>query len=190
MPAFFIYLRNITYYLMFAAVVSMLAPPGKYKKFVSLVMGFILLNVMLSPLARFSAPAPVTDWFHGLATTHGLSEDPETSYARWRNAYLHTAFEAQLVMQLEGLLSQNGFIVHESRVTFLDDFTALTGVYVTLSRQESRSETLGRPPLIRIQPPEFGRGQQPEPCAVTVEAQNLISQFYHLPTAHIYVAVR
>ena len=61
MPAFFAYLRNITYYLMFATVAGMVAPAGKYRKFVSLVMGFILLAIMLAPLARWSGEVPITD---------------------------------------------------------------------------------------------------------------------------------
>ena len=186
MPAFFDYLRNITYYLMFAAVVGMLAPAGKYKKFVSLVMGFILLYLMIAPLSRFSPAAPITDWFPGPVFNAAQAEDPHRSYAHWRNTYLRGAFETQLTAQLENLLSQNGFVVYESRVAFLDDFTALTTVHVILSRAESPQ----RVPFIRIQPVQIGEAQPPEACATSIAAQNLISQFYNLPAQHIYVTVR
>ena len=186
MSAFFIYLRNITYYLMFAAVVGMLAPAGKYKKFVSLVMGFILLSIMIAPLARFSSGIPVTDWFHGLAHGEAANEDVESAYANWRNTYLRSAFETQLTMQLENLLSQDGFTVYEARFTFPEDFSHLTGVHVTVSR----NETPQRVPFIRIQPVQVGAPEQQEVCPTATAAKNLISQFYNLPTTHIHVTVR
>ena len=187
MSALFIYLRNITYYLMFAAVVGMLAPQGKYKKFVSLVMGFILLSIMIAPLARFSGEIPVTDWFSGLAHQSQSYENLETSYANWRNTYFHGAFEAQLATQLTNLLTQNGFEVHDAHITFLEDFTALTGVQVTVSERE---ETPQRVPFIRIQPVQVSRQEEPEACTTSTAVKNLISEFYNLSQAHINVTVR
>jgi len=171
---------------MFAAVVGMLAPAGKYKKFVSLVMGFILLSMMITPLARFGSELPITDWFHGLAHSESLNEDFESSYANWRNTYLRSAFEAQLTMQLTNLLSQNGFTVYDTSFTFPDDFSHLTGVHVTVSREE----TPQRVPFIRIQPVQIGEPEQAETCPTSAMAKNLISQFYNLPVQHIYVTVR
>jgi len=169
---------------MFAAVVGMLAPAGKYKKFVSLVMGFILLSIMIAPLARFSGQLPVTDWFHGFAHSEP-NGDFESSYANWRNTYLRSAFEAQLAMQLTNLLSQNGFTVYDTLFIFPDDFSHLTSVHVTVSRQE----TPQRVPFIRIQPVQIGEPEQTENCPTSIAAKNLISQFYNLPAQHIYVTV-
>ena len=191
MFAFFDYIRNITYYLMFATVVGMLAPTGKYKKFVSLVMGFILLSMMIQPLARFTTQVPVTDWFGALAP-HGQTNDWENSYEHWRNTYLRTAFEAQLTTQLTALLTQNNFTVHNAIFTFADDFSAIYTTRVTISQRE---EETTRVPFIRIQPPQPIRvgnhSQEPEPlpCPTATAAKNLISQFYNLPLAHIYVTV-
>lgn len=189
MQAFFIYLRNITYYLLFAAVVGMLAPVGKYKKFVSLVMGFILLNMMIAPLGRFSPTIPISNLLAGLPFAEVQSHGTDQYYAHWHNTYLRDAFEAQLIAQLENLLHQNGFTMHGAHITFPEDFTKISTVHVTLSRDEETD----RVPFIRIQPVQpvqIGDGQQAPPCPVTTAAQNIISQFYNLPTGHIYVTVR
>ncbi|MCL2286936.1 MAG: stage III sporulation protein AF [Firmicutes bacterium] len=186
MPAFFIYLRNITYYLMFVAVIGMLAPPGKYKKFVSLVMGFILLSTMAAPLARFGSELPVTDWFGGPVSNEAQNESRETAYTNWRNTYLRGAFEEQIIAQLENLLTQSGFIVYEVSVTFPDDFTRLDEVRITVSRDEPPR----RVPFIRIQPVQVGEPEHAEACPASTAAKNIISQFYNLPTEHINVTVR
>jgi len=187
MSAFFDYIRNITYYLMFVALIGMLAPAGKYKKFVSLVMGFTLIAVMIFPLANLGRGIPVTDWFAGITVSETASA--ETSYTQWRNTYLRDAFETQLRIQLEALLTQNGFSVHSATFTYDDDFSRLTSVAVTVSRDEITE----RVPFIRIQPVQpiqIGGTPQPQTCAVATDAKNLISQFYNLPVEHINVIVK
>jgi len=161
----------------------MLAPAGKYRKFVSLVMGFILLSLMIAPLARFGGVAPVTDWFAGLGYQN--ADSWESSYQHWRDTYLRGAFEEQLTNQLTNLLTQNGFTVHSTQITFASDFTQLTSVTVNVSRQE----TPQRVPFIRIQPVQVGREQARETCPTATTAKNLISEFYNLSTAHIHVIV-
>jgi len=170
---------------MFAAVVGMLAPAGKYKKFVSLVMGFILLSVMIAPLVRFVPQLPVTDWFAGLHTT-SPTENWEAQYHHWRNSYFRQEFERQLHMQLETLLVQNGFYVHELAFTFPECFSRLDSVTATVSKEEAPQ----RVPFIRIQPVQISPPDAPEPCPTATSAKNLISQFYNLPLTHISVVVR
>jgi len=171
---------------MFAAVVGMLAPTGKYKKFVSLIMGFILLSIMIAPLARFSSQLPITDWFSGLAQHQSQNEDWETSYSNWRNTYLRNAFEAQLATQLTNLLTKSGFIVHDAQFTFLEDFSQLTDVHVTVSREDEAR----RVPFIRIQPVQIGEAEQADNCSISTDAKKLISEFYNLSIQHIHVTVR
>jgi len=175
---------------MFAAAVGMLAPPGKYKGFVSLVMGLILVSVMVAPLARFSTEIPATEWFWGFiqgdAPPGFDSGGGQHSYEHWRNTYLRYAFEEQLAIQLENMLVSNGFTVYATGFTFTSDLSGLTGVTATVSR----TETPQRTPFISIRPVQVGLADQPEDCPTATAAKNLISQFYNLPLQHINVVVR
>lgn len=186
MPAFFLYLRNITYYLMFATVATMVAPAGKYRKFVSLVMGFILLATMLAPLARFSGEIPVTQWFYGIIPQEMHSADWESSYIKWRNTYLQGAFEAQLQAQLKNRLSLSGFTMHTAEFDYSDDFSTLTYVNVSVSQNTTQAR---RVPFIRIEPVQIHTNEQTETCATATYVKNLISEFYNLPVSHIHVSV-
>jgi len=168
---------------MFATVLSMFAPSGKYKKFVSLVMGFVLLALILQPLARFGhGEIPITDWFSNIFPQEVADDDWERAYLRWRNTYLRGAFEDQLSMQLESLLSD--FTVYSSEFTYSDDFSQITGVWVTVSQQEAQSS---RVPFIRIQPVQIG--QPEEACETAERVKSLIAEFYNLSKSHIYVTV-
>jgi len=162
----------------------MLAPQGKYRKFISLVLGFILLSIMIAPLARFSDEIPVTDWF---MPSHSVyATDPQASYVHWRDTYLRGAFNQQLTTQLENLLHTNGFTVHDIGFAFPDDFSRIDSIHATVSREESPQ----RVPFIRIQPVQINRYDTPEECPTAIAAKNLISEFYNLPHAHIHITVR
>ena len=202
MFVFFEYLRNITYYLIFATVAGMLAPAGKYKKFVTLVLGFMLLALMLQPVALFIRTTPENQWFPAvLPVGHAppfpeFAENADAAHDHWRDNYLRQAFEAQLEIQLSTMLSLHGFIVYDSQFTYTLDFSQLTAIHVTLSYAALQEPT--RVPFIRIQPVQPVRIITPfsqaeadleEICEITKNAKNLISQFYNLPIAHIYVEV-
>ena len=175
--AFFSYLRNITYYLMFAAVVGIIAPGGKYKKFVSLVMGFILLSIMVAPLARFAVET--------IELPHlNIGEAPQMPHGH----HLNDAFHAQLNAQLTSFLQQNNFEVHRTSVSFSDDFTTITRVQAEVS--PGTYQVAQQVPFIRIVPVEITRSQGEAPCPTTLEVKNLISQFYNIELGHIYVTVR
>ncbi|MCL2197762.1 MAG: stage III sporulation protein AF [Defluviitaleaceae bacterium] len=198
MPAFFTYLQNITYYLVFATVIGIFAPSGKYKKFVSLVLGFVLLLLMIQPLAGFfnGRDVPVTQWFAGFSGDGGIARaGVDSAYADWWDGHLRVAFEAQLDAQISRLLEGEGFEVYSTAFTYTDDFGELNSIRVSVSRREKTDDDTGRIPFIRIQTPQVRIIQIGEPasdknCPDSALIKNLISDFYNLPTSHIYVTVQ
>ncbi|MCL2357346.1 MAG: stage III sporulation protein AF [Defluviitaleaceae bacterium] len=189
MPVFFIYLRHITYYLMFATVVGMFAPPGKYRKMISLVLGLVLILLLVRPLVSvLSEEVPVTDWF-GAARLEGANND--AFYAAWWDEHFASAFQTQLEMQLSRLLSANNFTMHSAQFEYSECFGAITGVRVSVARARNQNESV---PFIRIQPPQISPvqiGPAPEPpsCPDSDAVKTLISQFYNLPASHIHVEI-
>jgi hypothetical protein len=178
---------------MFAAVVGMVAPTGKYRKFVSLVMGFILLLLMVQPLAGiFSGDeVPVTEWFVG-GDFYAGENFSDAFYADWWDEYLGGAFEAQLEAQVERLLNANNFTVHSAEFSYSENFDKVTSVRVRVSYGVENLYASERVPFIRIVPPEISPiriGETSTDCPHTSSVKTLISEFYNLPTAHILVEV-
>ncbi|MCL1883136.1 MAG: stage III sporulation protein AF [Defluviitaleaceae bacterium] len=191
MPAFFEYLRNITYYLMFATVVGMVAPAGKYRKFVSLVLGFVLLLLMVQPLSAFVDDIPVSQWFGNLQIPED-SQFANSSYIDLWGEYLNAAFENQLEMQVASLLSKSGFSVHSVDFSYTNDFE-ITSVSLSVSRKEVNPSS-ERVPFIQIKAPQFqpiriGEQSQSDDCPHALAVKTLISEFYNLPKSHIHVNV-
>lgn len=188
MPAFFQYFHHITYYLMFAAVAGMIAPAGKYRRFVSLVLGLVLVLLLVQPLAAMFSERdlPVTEWFN----FGQIQAGEDAFYAAWWDDYFSGAFEAQLEAQLSRLLAANNFTLHRAEFDYADDFSAITAVRVAAARAQQNE----RVPFIRVQPPQIspiqiGAAAETEICRLASEVKTLISQFYNLPTQHIYVEI-
>ncbi|MCL1844276.1 MAG: stage III sporulation protein AF [Defluviitaleaceae bacterium] len=204
---FFLYFRHITYYLMFATIAGMIAPAGKYRKMVSLVLGLVLVFLLVQPLATlFSGrDVPVTQWFNAAqldgaganfqrtGDINGISGD--VFYAAWWDEYFADAFEAQLNAQVSRLLAANNFSLGTAEFEYSDCFGTLTSVRITASRAENPH---GRVPFIQIKPPQIspiqigsgdGQNTAPETCPDVSAVKTLISQFYNLPETHIHVEI-
>jgi len=46
-------MRSIAIYLILDALIGIIMPTSKYKKYISLVSGFILVLIMLAPISKF-----------------------------------------------------------------------------------------------------------------------------------------
>lgn len=194
MPAFFQYARNITYYLLFAALLGMAAPNDKYKKYIALVSGFILICLILQPLKPLlSGGIPVTELFarivpvpQAAAAESGEGASFETTYEQWRYETLKSAFEEQLDTQLSELLSHNGYELEEAEYECADDFSRIQRISVTVT---AKPDTETRKPFIRIEPVRISAGEGDE-SDESDAVKKVISDFYGLPSEHIHVRVR
>jgi hypothetical protein len=188
MSAFFNYITNITYYLLFAALANMLAPAGKYKKFVTPVTGFVLVLMILAPLRGFGRDFNAADFFVGIAGMPMMQAAfPQDDYNDYHNIYLSAAFEEQLAIQLEAMLSRSDIAMHDAVFSYTEDFSRITAVRVTVSREEAARHV----PFIRIEPVQLRRNQsEPEADPLAEEVKSLIADFYNLLREHISVIVQ
>jgi len=181
MNALFAHITNITYYLLLAAAAHMLAPAGKYRKFVSLVTGFVLIAVILSPLRHIGRDFDLADFFSSLTAE-------ETFYvvgADGHHDLLTTAFDEQLTIQLAHMLAREGITLHEATFSHNEDFSRILSAELTVSRDGA-----ARVPFIRIEPVQVGRGQAADTDPLATEVKNLVADFYGIPHTHIDVITR
>jgi len=182
MSAFFDYLRNITYYLLFASLVGLIAPTGKYRKYINWVMGLVLLVLMLQPIMSIvGGQIPVTQWFEGM---FAYEQTDNGSYEHWREAHLSAAFEEQLHAQVERLLLSENIYLHNASFSYSDDFSRITFIRLIVSRQEENQ----RVPFIRIEPVQINRNESLEDPLIE-KVKNMIAVFYNLNQTHIHVEI-
>jgi hypothetical protein len=193
MAAFFDYMRNITYYLVFMAFVAVLAPNGNYRKYISLVCGIVLIGLVVRPAAVWlSSGVPLNTLF---AQALPLSDAPDLAgvYGAQSYALVRQSFHAQLTEQAENLLARNGF--HGTvEVETSEDFSQVTRVVVTLYERADAVPRATARPFIYIEPVtpvRIGGGTTEAPSETvdpTVQAvRRLIGDFYQMPYENVLV---
>jgi len=175
MPAFFEYLRNITYYLVLMSLVGVLAPSGNYKKYITLIMGIVLIGLVVSPAASLlgRTPVPMTEIFGNIMPAPAENVD----------SGLRELFHSQLTTQTEALLRGEGYQLISADWETSDDFTYIRQVFLTV-----RSTTAGEPeriPFIQVKPVRITQ-QEPEEHPL----KKLISDFYEMSKDNIHVNIQ
>ena len=179
MPAFFDYLRNIAYYLVFMAVVGVIVPSGNYKKYIALVMGIMLIGIVLRPVATFldRPQLPMTDLF-GNVLPPAVGE---------HSSHIEPAFHYQLSNQVRALLFRNGFELISAEWETSEDFTYIRQVNLEVRAMETEPE---RRPFIRVEPVRIGPYQPSEEPEEVKIIKNLISDFYNMDMANIHISIQ
>ena len=187
MPAFFEFLRNITYYLVFMAIVGVVAPSGQFKKYIALVMGIMLIGVVIGPVAMGFGrePVPIPELFGNISFAPNNTVDAE----HWHREHIQSAFHSQLTIQTEALLLRNGFKLISADWETSEDFTNIRRVSLVAKAIET---TPSPTPFIRVEPVRIAPYRPVEETEETEDAikvKKLISDFYNMSLDNIHVKV-
>ena len=179
LPAFFDYLRNITYYLVFMAAVGALAPSGKYKKFIVLIMGIMLIGAVIEPINRIIAreEVPLTNIFGGVVPDSNIEFGD----------HFKDAFHFNLTNQAEALLERNGFKLISAKWDTSDDMAYIRQIFIVAGEGDAVQNPER---FIRIEPVRVAPYQpmlEPEETAEAKQIKKLLADFYDMDIANIHV---
>ena len=181
MPAFFEYLRNITYYLLFMAVVAMVAPSGSYKKYIALVTGIILVGIVIEPIPLSRPSIPMTELFGNIIPPQMADEHFQSQFKQ-----IEGAFHTQLSAQLESLLLQNGYRLINAEWETSLDFTYIRRVSL---QAEVMTASPAPRPFIRVKPVRIAPYQPEEESDYAMQVKKLIAGFYNMSVDNIHVVL-
>ena len=178
MPEFFEYIRNITYYLVFMAAVGVIAPSGSYKKYISLIMGIMLIGIVVQPISViFSRDSlPVTEIFGGI--------NPSPVHNFEHSFHLTAMFHSQLTAQTEVMLARNGYQLIYAEWETSEDFSHINRVFLQVSALEPIPTPV---PFIRVEPVRIAPYQPAEETEESHNVKKLLSDFYDLYIGNIHV---
>lgn len=181
----------------------MIVPNSKYKKFVNLTLGFVMIFIVLSPLQTliggFSAPVDeIVDKLTGQINTDVISKEA-AFYTESNKQLVISEYKARLNEQTKEKINAGGvfeFISSDFSIDSTEDgFGTILAVSVTL-REKAAEPT--QKPLIRIEPVSVEsvsvfspiRTGAPEPDSPDIlSIKKVISDFYNLSYDNIYITV-
>ncbi len=201
MSGLFVYVRNILYFVIFMAFADIFLPNKRYKPYISVVMGLVLISLAVKPVSALLGTyvggnvgrnfLPINKL---LAVSNEWQDDSD--YALKQREALKGAFDAQIRSQLEAIVArEKKYRLSDFRVTTSDDMSDITSISITI--EEGVAEKTGRA-LIRVEPVMIApigatrvqtvRDDTDEPEIKKIK--NNISDFYNLSAANINITVR
>ncbi|MDR3240245.1 MAG: stage III sporulation protein AF [Clostridiales bacterium] len=176
------WIQNLAFFMIFSAFVGIILPNEKYKKYINLCLGLILVLMILSPAADWlnQKEIPVNAFFSGLGESAGAASPDQ--YEEIQRQMIRQSFNAQAESQLAGILAKEGYTLLSVNVETAPDYSRLTSVRITLKRQEA-----GKPRgFIYVEPIRPGRSQA-EDSAEWKKIKKLIADFYNMSTDNIHI---
>jgi len=186
--------KSILYFVILIAFTDIIMPNARYKKYIKMVMGLILILMILTPLAGFLGgkglgAAGYSGALAGLraaeSSAGAAGAEPD---AEWR-AMLKTAFDEQVKAQLRGLAADEGLELLDASVGTNADITQITRVDAVVREAEPENGGSARKPFIRIEPVTVG-GAQAGGDAKVEALKKSVSDFYKIAANNIYISVQ
>jgi len=198
------YIKNIALFIIFMSFIGMIIPQSKYKGYVNLVLGFVLIFLVLSPLQSImggftgdigSAILKMQNSLELNIMAKGLD-----IYDEAQRELVINEFKTQINSQIKLRVDSDPKFAYLSSDIEVDgsdgNFGAIVGISLTVT--EKTPENTAKP-FIRIEPVTidsisvFAPRNQNEEQEINAETENikkLLSDFYNLPISNIHVIIR
>jgi len=154
----------------------MILPNGKFKGYINLCLGLVLILLVLKPLSDFlKTGVNAGSLFRGAWQSADLG-DPET-YSGVRDEMIQQSLNQQAQARMSGICEQAGFKLISADVTANGDFTSLQEINLTVSKIGAGSR-----PFIYVEPP--ASDEPPEIKSL----KNTLSEVYNMSLDNIHIS--
>jgi len=168
------YIKGIIFFLVFASFVGIILPEGKYKKYINLVMGFVVMALIFKPVTNLGGI--VGNISAQLSQPVSLGSE---AFDDTHQQMIADAVKAQMYGQLSRAADALGYSLINLDTDIDLDTGEIKSITMTLTDQKDRSEIVIAP--ITLLP----KADSPEN-----DIKKIVSDFYQLQEEHIYVIIR
>ncbi|MCL1935554.1 MAG: stage III sporulation protein AF [Defluviitaleaceae bacterium] len=174
------FIRNLAIFMLFMTFVSAIVPTGKYKSYINLIMGFMLIFMMVSPIINIIGSFDDI-LIHIEEEISHLEESINLDEAHIVQASVITENASYLVRtHIEEIVSEFGFIPVSTTINMnmSGNDLQINNIFIEVTEEEIR----GIPPINNII-----LGEVIEEDSRMIEIKNYLAQFYNMPVNHINV---
>lgn len=191
------YIRNIMFFLVFSAIVGIILPNQKYKSYIALILGFILIILIIEPIFLFSSQN-MQDMVIKNEINFG-----EVMYTNQADDLLEAEYDLIASIYTEEINKQLNEIAYEQELEIVSsyiEFDQTTGqlTYVELvvrDIQSTKAKDNTEVTDISVEPIMVSLGssnknvenEQIEEDPKIKNLKNSISDFYNLSDENIYI---
>ncbi len=189
------YIRGIIFFLLFASFVGIILPSGKYKSYISIVLGFVVVFLVFEPIGKLSGVKDM-DWLvkgvnSQLNVANQLSGYRTEDIEAERKKLIEEAFNDEMKVKVAEVLDDYDVVNLKTDIDLKSGELKEINLSVTKKKSEEKSK---KEKLVHIEPVKIKKESQKDnskkQTAEIAEIKKIISNFYNLPQGHIYVNVQ
>lgn len=194
MPVLSAYVSNIVYFVLFATFVGIIAPHSKYKQYINMMLGLVLIILVAGPVRDWlgGEVPPVNQIFAGIGAGAG---EEITDFSRYEDMQLdmvRKTYNQYAEKQIHALLSgRTRLDIVSVEIIASVDLGEIQEIYAVMKEKEGEKKESGQR-LIRIEPVRRSSpDEQPdEPNADEIKSiKKIISDFYNLSADNIHITM-
>lgn len=201
------YVRNLGMFLLFMTFVSIITPNSKYKGYINLIMGFMLIFVIISPISNVVASSFITleDIFAEVGIEINSNNNMENITTKQeffessQRAIILDSFKRDLIVQIEGILQEKGFSATKVSLDIDDSeekFGDIKSIYIhmiDMDKEENRTSIIQIERISINRVGNIDNVNSNDEMSQSEEVKNLknyISDFYNLSVDNIYIVLQ
>lgn len=180
---FYDYIRNIIIFLLFTSFLQIIMPNDRYKNYIQLVLGMILIFIMIKPAKDLFKNFEKIDFNKSYEETF-ITEYDEQKYVEIHNEMVYGLFEENIKAQIEKIIG-NKYKINSIEIKLEEDKyynVVVTQINLILSKKE----------ISKIYVRPFYETNENVEEATNVEENNIkkiISDFYNLNLDNIFITI-
>ncbi len=208
LEGFSAYIKSMVFFLIFSSFIGIILPSGKYKNYISMVLGFLLLFIAAKPLGTLFHMDDLASRVNEAIGQVMTDTEEYPAYAdeqTWRDGMIAQSFNAQMQSQIAPWLVPYGYTLDRLAADISADGDAVTGLNLWLSKADTPPGKSGpgmigtvSPVSVEIAPVTVEKADSPEsapdmaepPDSVSARVKKQISDFYNIPRENIHIHIQ
>lgn len=187
------YIKEIAFFLIFMIFIEIILPQSKYRNYINLVLGLLLIFIMIKPvnvlLAKFNTSIDSEIINKTIEIDKNAIEKEKQYYTEKQKELIFNNFNENLKKQLTSILNNYAYV---NDVNFEIDYENLkiNDIYVDISYEQKAEKEK----FIRIKPiiinDDTLKDEKNEEDEKIKNIKNIISDFYNLSVDNIHITVQ
>jgi hypothetical protein len=153
--------------------VGIILPNDKYKSYINLCLGLVLILMILKPLSDFLNTGVTAE---DLLPKAWAAEDFSNSGVEIQQELLRRSLNQQAEAQMTGICAEEGFTLVSAEAQADEDYTSLRAIYLEVKKTEAGSR-----PFLYIEPPAS------EEAPEIKRLKNTLSEVYNMSPDNIHI---
>lgn len=193
------YIKNISMCIIFTAFVEMMLPNDNFKKYINLILGFITIIIILSPIKNFISTANQID-FKVFSASSKVENDlllTQKDIESKQKDLIISTYKQQLEQQISKIVSEQANLKIENILIEVDEdfqsdtFSQIKYIELYAQSQIDKDEQINIVPIEKITVGQDKLYSQKYSRDMELEKslKTLISDFYKLNKDNIYIIV-